>query len=83
MLYRQKYQTVESEASKGSEVLKERIGSLKHKVSDVLEEASKSEFAKKAGKKLLPSKDTIVRKRILYILVRSGCQKINDWDDTL
>jgi predicted metallo-beta-lactamase superfamily hydrolase len=49
LLRRQKYQTVESEASKSSEVLKERLGSLKHKVHDVLEEASKSELAKKAG----------------------------------
>lgn len=45
---RQKFNTVESEASKGSEVLKERIGHLKDKVQDVLEEAGKTELAKKA-----------------------------------
>ncbi|XP_073991355.1 mitochondrial import inner membrane translocase subunit TIM44 [Rhodnius prolixus] len=47
---RTKFQTVESEASKSSEVLKEKLDTLKEKVSDVLEEAGKSEIAKKAGK---------------------------------
>ncbi|CAL7941702.1 unnamed protein product [Xylocopa violacea] len=46
---RQKFQTVESEATKGSEVLKEKLGSLKGKVQEVLEEASKTELGKKAG----------------------------------
>lgn len=46
---RHKFNTVESEASKGSEVLKERMGHLKDKVQDVLEEASKTELAKKAS----------------------------------
>lgn len=46
---RHKFNTVESEASKGSEVLKERMGHLKGKVQDVLEEASKTELAKKAS----------------------------------
>jgi import inner membrane translocase subunit TIM44 len=46
---RTKFETVESEASKGSEVLKERLGTLKEKVSEVLEEAGKSDIAKKAG----------------------------------
>ncbi|CAB0007483.1 unnamed protein product [Nesidiocoris tenuis] len=46
---RTKFRTVESEASRSSEVLKERLDSLKGKVSDVLEEASKTELAKKAG----------------------------------
>ncbi|XP_065201735.1 mitochondrial import inner membrane translocase subunit TIM44 [Planococcus citri] len=45
---RQKYETVESEASRSTEVLKERLGSIKHKVHDVIEEASKSDLAKKA-----------------------------------
>lgn len=47
---RQKFNTVESEASKGSEVLKEKLGSLKDKVQDVLEEASKTDLAKKASR---------------------------------
>lgn len=46
---RHKFNTVESEASKGSEVLKERIGHLKGKVQDVLEEASKTDIARKAS----------------------------------
>ncbi|XP_033342394.1 mitochondrial import inner membrane translocase subunit TIM44 isoform X2 [Megalopta genalis] len=46
---RQKFQAVESEASKGSEALKEKLGSLKEKVQEVLEEASKTELGKKAG----------------------------------
>ncbi|XP_014253970.1 mitochondrial import inner membrane translocase subunit TIM44 [Cimex lectularius] len=46
---RMKFHAVESEASKSSEVLKEKLDTLKGKVSDVLEEAGKSEIAKKAG----------------------------------
>ncbi|XP_043261298.1 mitochondrial import inner membrane translocase subunit TIM44 isoform X1 [Colletes gigas] len=46
---RQKFQAVESEASKSSEVLKEKLDSLKGKVQEVLEEASKTELGKKAG----------------------------------
>lgn len=42
---RAKYMSVESEAS----VLKERLGKVKETVSGVIEEASKSDFAKKAG----------------------------------
>lgn len=47
---RQKFEAVEKEASKSSEVIKERITSIKDKVQDVLEEAGKSDLAKKAGK---------------------------------
>ncbi|XP_023940446.1 mitochondrial import inner membrane translocase subunit TIM44 [Bicyclus anynana] len=47
---RRKFHAVESEASKGSEVLKETLEGIKGKVGHVLEEASKSEIAKKAGK---------------------------------
>lgn len=47
---RKKFHAVESEASKGSEVLKETLEGIKGKVEHVLEEASKSEIAKKAGK---------------------------------
>lgn len=47
---RQKFDAVEKEASKGSEVLKEKLSSIKDKVQDVIEEAGKSELAKKAGK---------------------------------
>ncbi|XP_008543126.1 mitochondrial import inner membrane translocase subunit TIM44 [Microplitis demolitor] len=46
---RQKFQSVESEASKGSEVLKEKLDVLKEKVQGVLDEASKTELGKKAG----------------------------------
>ncbi|XP_076167119.1 mitochondrial import inner membrane translocase subunit TIM44 isoform X2 [Ptiloglossa arizonensis] len=46
---RQKFQAVESEATKSSEVLKEKLDSLKEKVHEVIEEASKSELGKKAG----------------------------------
>ncbi|XP_068628833.1 mitochondrial import inner membrane translocase subunit TIM44 [Battus philenor] len=47
---RKKFHAVESEASKGSEVLKDTIEGIKGKVEHVLEEASKTEFAKRAGK---------------------------------
>lgn len=46
---RKKFQAVESEASKGSEVLKDTLEGIKGKMEHVLEEASKTEFAKKAG----------------------------------
>ncbi|KAL1131944.1 hypothetical protein AAG570_011555 [Ranatra chinensis] len=46
---RTKFESVESEASKGSEVLKEKFDSIKEKVGEVFEEAGKSNIAKKAG----------------------------------
>lgn len=46
---RQKFNTVESEASKSGDVLREQIGSLKGRVQDVLEEAGKSELGKRAS----------------------------------
>lgn len=46
---RQKFNTVESEASKGSEVFKEQLESIKGRVQDAFDEAGKTEFAKKAG----------------------------------
>lgn len=47
---RQKFYSVESEASKGSEVLKEKLGSVKDKLGDVIEEVGKTDIAKKASK---------------------------------
>ncbi|XP_030035422.1 mitochondrial import inner membrane translocase subunit TIM44 [Manduca sexta] len=47
---RRKFHAVESEASKSSEVLKETIEGIKGKMEHVLEEASKTDIAKKAGK---------------------------------
>ncbi|KAB0799498.1 hypothetical protein PPYR_07378 [Photinus pyralis] len=47
---RQKFEAVEKEASKSTEVIKEKISSIKDKVQDVIEEAGKSDLAKKAGK---------------------------------
>lgn len=47
---RQKFYSVESEASKGSEVLKERLGSVKEKLGDVMDEVGKTDIAKKASK---------------------------------
>uniref|UniRef100_A0A1B0CX04 Mitochondrial import inner membrane translocase subunit TIM44 n=3 Tax=Lutzomyia longipalpis TaxID=7200 RepID=A0A1B0CX04_LUTLO len=46
---RQKFNTVESEASKGGEALREKLDSIKERVHDVLEEASKSDLGKKAS----------------------------------
>lgn len=46
---RQKYQTVESEASRSTEILREKIGTFREKVQEVFDEASKSDIAKKAG----------------------------------
>lgn len=47
---RQKFNTVESEATKGSEALSEKLESIKDKVQDVLSDASKSELGRKATK---------------------------------
>ncbi|KAL7299740.1 hypothetical protein TKK_0007490 [Trichogramma kaykai] len=46
---RQKFHSIESEASKGSEVLKESLDSIRGKVQEVIQEAGKSEIGKKAG----------------------------------
>lgn len=46
---RHKFNTVEEEASKSGEVLKERFGNIKDKMQDVLEEASKSDIGKRAS----------------------------------
>lgn len=48
-LKRQKFESVESEASKSTEVLKGKIGVLKDKVQEAMGEVGKSDFAKKAG----------------------------------
>ncbi|XP_026490280.1 mitochondrial import inner membrane translocase subunit TIM44 isoform X1 [Vanessa tameamea] len=47
---RKKFHAVESEASKSSEVLKETLEGIKGKMEHVLEEASKTDIVKKAGK---------------------------------
>lgn len=47
---RQKFEAVEKEASKGGEVIKEKFSSIREKVHDVIEEAGKSDLAKRAGK---------------------------------
>ncbi|XP_036322662.1 mitochondrial import inner membrane translocase subunit TIM44 [Rhagoletis pomonella] len=47
---RQKFNIVESEAQKSSNILKEQLGSIKDKVSDAIDEASKSDIAKRASK---------------------------------
>lgn len=46
---RKKFNMVESEASKGGEVFKDHIESLKGKVSSAIDEAAKSDLGKKAG----------------------------------
>lgn len=45
---RQKFHSVESEATKSSDIFKEKIEGLKGKVSGVIDDATKAEFAKKA-----------------------------------
>lgn len=47
---RKKFHAVESEASKGSEMFRETFEGIKGKMGHVLEEAGKTEIAKKAGK---------------------------------
>ncbi|XP_015110564.1 mitochondrial import inner membrane translocase subunit TIM44 [Diachasma alloeum] len=46
---RQKFQSVESEASKSSELLKGKLEGLKEKVQEVIDEAGKTELGRKAG----------------------------------
>lgn len=52
---RRKFHAVESEASKSSEVLKETLEGIKGRMEHVIEEASKTDIAKKAGKNLYSS----------------------------
>jgi mitochondrial import inner membrane translocase subunit TIM44 len=47
---RQKFYSVESEATKSSGVLKEKLGSVKDKLGDVMEEVGKTDIAKKASR---------------------------------
>jgi mitochondrial import inner membrane translocase subunit TIM44 len=47
---RQKFYSVESEAAKSSDVLKGKLGSVKEKLEDVIEEVGKTDIAKKASK---------------------------------
>lgn len=46
---RKKFNVVESEASKSGELLKERLEGIRERVSDALDEAAKTDLAKKAG----------------------------------
>lgn len=47
---RQKFNTVEAEASKSGEALKETFGTIREKMDKVLDEAGKTDIAKKASK---------------------------------
>ncbi|XP_064556152.1 mitochondrial import inner membrane translocase subunit TIM44 isoform X1 [Drosophila montana] len=49
---RQKFNIVESEAQKSSNILKEQLGAIKEKVGDVIDDASKSDLAKKVSEEL-------------------------------
>ncbi|KAH8278981.1 hypothetical protein KR018_012086 [Drosophila ironensis] len=49
---RQKFNIVESEAQKSSSKLKEQLGAIKDRVGDVLDDASKSDLAKKVSEEL-------------------------------
>ncbi|KAH8343890.1 hypothetical protein KR084_001387 [Drosophila pseudotakahashii] len=49
---RQKFNIVESEAQKSSSKLKEQLGAIKERVGDVLDDASKSDLAKKVTEEL-------------------------------
>ncbi len=46
---REKFQNVEAEATKSSDILKEKVTSLKDKVQEALGDAQNNEFVKKAG----------------------------------
>lgn len=63
---RQKFNMVESEAQKSSSVIREQLGAIKGKVSDALDEATKTEFARKLGEEISKTaksaKDTISEK---------------------
>ena len=47
---RQKFNTVESEASKSSEVLKENLDKVRGRLTEALDEAARTDLARKAGK---------------------------------
>lgn len=49
---RQKFNIVESEAQKSSSILKEQLGAIKEKVGDVIDDASKSDLAKKVSEEI-------------------------------
>jgi len=70
---RQKFQSVESEASKGSDALREKLDSLKDKMGEVMEEAGKSDIAKKAGKFLCSKTASCKHKN--YFLFQVNLQK--------
>lgn len=46
---REKFQAVESEASKSSDVLKDKVNVFKEKVQEAISDAQNTEFVKKAG----------------------------------
>jgi hypothetical protein len=64
---------VESEANKGSEVMKEKFGSIKEKMSEVFEEAGKSDFAKKAGETRHCFTHCVPEPTARFMLVHSEC----------
>lgn len=66
---RQKFQTVESEASKGSEVFKEKLDTIKDKMGEVMEEAGKTDIAKKAGNYFNSNQ---IKAQITYIVYFQG-----------
>lgn len=47
---REKFRTVESEATKSSDVLKQKVTVLREKVQEIVEDAQNTELLKKAGK---------------------------------
>lgn len=47
---RKKFESVEKEASKSSDVVKEKLSTIKEKVQGAIDEAGKTEIVKKAGK---------------------------------
>lgn len=47
---RQKFETVEKEATKSGDVLKEKLSTIKGRMQEVIDEAGKTDIAKKAGK---------------------------------
>lgn len=61
---RAKYMTVESEAS----ALKEKLGKVKDTVSNVIEEASKTDIAKKAGMSLFTASISIFENLLKFAI---------------
>ncbi|XP_044010291.1 mitochondrial import inner membrane translocase subunit TIM44-like [Aphidius gifuensis] len=83
---RQKFHTVESETSKSSDVLKEKLDTLKEKVQGVIDEAGKTELGKKADdstKTAMDTASTIINEKTQSFSKTNGYKKISSMAEVI